>query len=354
MDYCRFHETMCVVNKPRANLDLVHCSSNGISSKSLIVSNAGNCCQGWSSEGKRARKAHPSQHAWACWVTQRKELALSGEEDMFFQECMPLWDISSCLLQPLESSHHVVHAILGPALLGWPTSRNRVLSAGLSLQSLVWLGPTKPADIADDFAAVFERLTMLTGAVFFQEDDSVRNDWCRGKLAKKHFHGEIPSGHKLLRKILTPGQQQRLEAYQNLQAEFQALDGTFICDLDHWPNSPGPDHGPMFPVLLRHGTIFDCNTGKFAMNMDRFLSLGFHMSRKRNRFNWPLSEFVLSLSDKDAEELSGNCQSVPTILAWQLYVFCNTARKEPTHVIRPPAQIPNHQAWEEADEDQLG
>ena len=153
---------------------------------------------------------------------------------------------------------------------------------------------------------------------------------------KKGFHGCCQeSGHKLFRKVLTPGQLQRLEKYQELKDQHQAMDGTFFCDLDHWPSSPGPDFGPMFPVLLRHGAILELSAGKFAMNMDRFASLGFHVDAKFNpRFTWPLSDFVARLPEKGIKQLSGNCQSIPAILAWQLYVFCNSARKYPRHVCR--------------------
>ena len=347
-DFCLKHGTNCVVNRPRTDLNLCN-RPQGIFSGSLIVGNAGNCCQGWSAEGKRARKAHSSQHAWNSWLAQRRELALRSEEDMSFQECTELWDVEGCLVKPLEDSHTVVHTTVGPSTLGWPTSRNRLLSAGLSSNSLVWLGPTGADAVKQDFEAVFARSCMLTGSVFCQEDDAERAEWYERKLKQKCFFGsKLPEGEKLMRKILTPGQLQRLEAYGKLRPEHQALDGTFICDLDHWPNSPGPDFGPMFPVLLRHGTILDMNTGKFAMNLDRFLALGFQMSKTLNhRFEWPLARYVLSASDRELQGLTGNCQSVPAILAWQLYVFCNTARLEPRYVTRQPSPSESQDGDEE-------
>ena len=102
-DFCLKHGTNCVVNRPRTDLNLCN-RPQGIFSGSLIVGNAGNCCQGWSSEGKRARKAHSSQHAWNSWLAQRRELALRSEEDMFFQECTEVWDVEGCLVKPLEDS----------------------------------------------------------------------------------------------------------------------------------------------------------------------------------------------------------------------------------------------------------
>lgn len=182
-DFCLKHGAPCVVNKPRMELNLCR-RRPGICSGSLIIGNAGNCCQGWSSEGKRARQTHGSQHAWFSWVTQRRELALRAEEDMFFQECTPLWDVQGCLVKPLKDSHTVIHAIVGPSTLGWPTSRDRLLSVGLSFKSLVWLGPTDPVEVKKEFEAVFARSCMLNGSIFFQEDNAVRTAWYEDKLKK--------------------------------------------------------------------------------------------------------------------------------------------------------------------------
>lgn len=119
-----------------------------------------------------------------------------------------------------------------------------------------------------------------------------------------------------------------MEKYQQLQKELAGIDGTFICDLDHWPDSPGPQCGPYFPTLLRHGTIIDLNSGKIAMASDRLLSLGFHVGDVSSCFAWPLADFVLDNSDRVVKSFSGNCQALPAILAWQLYVFCHTVRRE--------------------------
>ena len=331
-DWCLVHEQFCVVNRPRSHLNEVA----GFSDECLVIANAGNCCQGWSAEGKRARGSHSSQHALATWVCQRKALAASGEEDMFFQECTPLFDSQSCLAEPLEETHKIIETCVGPSLLGWPTSRDRRLCAGLSLRSLVWVGPEDPDELTRQFEQLFARCCILNGSVFFQEDKQATQDWCLAKLKQRQFFGPPPSGHRLWRKILPPGQFQRLEAYQARMASGAALDGTYICDLDHWPDSPGPTAGPFFPVLLRHGTIVDLNNMRVAMGKDRFLSLGFHMTTDVSpRFFWPIAPYVLTLPDRHIHSLSGNCQSLPAIMAWQLYVFANTVRREVPHVGRP-------------------
>ena len=324
------HDRQCLVNPPRDTLPRPG---------ALIIANAGNCCQGWSQEGKRARGAHASQHALACWVCQRRELAKQRQEDLFFQECTPHFDLQTLLTEPLADSHLIVSVITGPRLLGWPAARDRLLSAGLNMQTLVWLGPP-PGQVQEHFEKLWARRPMLTGAVFLQEGQVRQTGWLLTQMTKKGHYGEVrklafqsPPNRRLFRYVLTPGQLQRLEKYKALEKEGAGMDGTYLCDLEHWPMSPGPACGPMFPCLLTHGTILDMNSGKFAMPRDRCLSLGFHASdmpevTQNERFFWPLGPYVMGQDERVIKQQTGNCQAIPVILAWYLYVFAHTCRRE--------------------------
>ena len=174
--HCLVHNKPCVVNKPRDALPLPG---------ALVIANAGNCCQGWSQEGKRARGAHHSQLALATWVCQRHALAQTQQEDMFFQECTPLFDADTFLVNPLKETHHCVRVVAGPKLLGWPTARDRLLSAGLSLKSLQWVGPETQEGIQEEFDLMFARCPRLNGSVFLQEGVAVREQWARDQVRKK-------------------------------------------------------------------------------------------------------------------------------------------------------------------------
>ncbi|CAE7251503.1 unnamed protein product [Symbiodinium sp. CCMP2456] len=319
--YCLVHDKHCVVNKPRCTLR---------NPESLVIANAGNCCQGWSSEGKRARGAHLSQVPLAMWVCQRKALAANGQEDMFFQECTPLFDIQEHLISPLESTHHVVQVVAGPRLLGWPASRDRRLSAGLSLESLVWVGPTTAEAIQADFESLFARRPQLNGSIFLQEDEGLVADWCSEQMQRRScFFDQVPQGKHLLRAVLPPGQLQRAEQYDAEKSKHAGLDGTMFCDVEHWLHSPGPDCGPMLPCLLTHGTILELSRYRFVMPSERFLSLGFHsIAGLSDTYAWPLADFVLAQSERTVKHQAGNSQSLPAILAWHCYVLCNTIRRE--------------------------
>ena len=272
-------------------------------------------------------------HPLAVWTVQRRELALRRQESMFFQENVPNFDVDYCLKDPLQDTHHIIHVCTGPRLFGWPASRHRLLTAGLSKQELLWLGPSTLQEVQAEFDEMFGRQCHLTGSVFFQADAAEVQSWAEG-LAQKRMRGNSKpvalSGAGLLKACLTPGQLQRLEAYKKIKLERCALDGTYLVDVDHWPHSPGPASGPNFPTLLRHGCIIDLNKPeRVAQNSDRFLSLGFPVAAAATtRYHWPLQDVVFSCPDRAVKSFSGNCQSLPAILAWIVYVWCNTARRE--------------------------
>ncbi|CAE7253617.1 unnamed protein product [Symbiodinium sp. CCMP2592] len=321
--HCLVHKKNCIVNKPRDTLP---------NPGALVIAHAGNCCQAWSQEGKRARASHESQVPLAAWVASRKHLCQAGEEDMFFEECTPLFDVEECLREPLRDTHRIIKVVTGPRLMGWPTSRERLLSAGLSLRSLVWVGPQTDEGVQDEFERLFARSPRVNGSIFLQEDEADVQRWLRLQLQKRsHYPETMPQGEGLFQMLLAPGHLQRLEAYEAFRAEHAGLDGTFFCDLDHWPHSPGPDYGPMMPCLLTHGSILEMSRARFVTPSERFLSLGFHAVRRATeRFCWDLGPYVLGQADRHTKSQSGNSQSLPVILAWNLYVFCNTVKRETT------------------------
>ena len=322
---CFMHNKLCQVHRPREELQ---------NPAALVVNSAGTCCQAWSPEGGRLRHAHDSMHPLAIWLTQRRELAQQQQESMFFQENVPSFDVHKCIVKPLEDTHDVLYVHTGPRTFGWPANRHRLLTAGLSRQELVWVGPDTQEGIQQQFDSMFSRRCLLTGSIFFQASQDDIASWAQ-ELADKRFRGNsqpLPtSGRGMLTACLSPGQLQRLEAYKKVYLQRCALDGTMLADLDHRPDSPGPAAGPNFPTLLRHGCIVDLNRPeRIAQNVDRWLSLGFPVADSAmTRYTWPLKDFVFSFPDRVQKSFSGNCQSLPAILAWTVYVWCNVVRRDP-------------------------
>ena len=331
--YCVKHDQDCTVHKGRGSLS--DCYRH-----SLVVNSAGNCCQAWSQEGKRAGAGHGSMHALNVWIAVRRELARQGQESIFFQECTPLFQLHRCLVAPLQSTHHMVYATTGPRLHGWPAARERKLSAGLSLRELVWVGPSSPEAIQEEFDCLFGRRCEVSGKVFFQaREEDVRQMIDKVMRKRMRVSHEVPlTGPRMWAQVLTPAQMSRVREYEGLRDDRSGLDGCFIADVDHWPNSPGPACGAHFPTLLRHGTILEFSTGRIAMPQDRWLSLGFNVRPDLcpGHHVWPAASFVGALSSRVQHCLSGNSQSLPAILAWKLYVFANTVRRETPTPCAPP------------------
>ena len=311
---------------------------------------------GWSAVGKRSKHAHQSQHAFFVWLAQRRELARRGQEDLFFQECTPDFDADNCIAERLHQTHFVTHAVIGPRLLGWPTSRDRRLSCGLSLQTLVWTGPQSAQEVQRDFEHFFQRRCSpnITGSIFFQASDDVVREWVQRKMQSRARVPEqeaVPvRGKEMFMLVLTPAQLQRLEHYGKLFQDSSSLGGTMIADLDHWPNS-GASHGPTWPCMLKHGTIVDLGACRIGMNVDRLLALGFPVQECGNSsYCWPLEEYMRGVSHRVGQAMTGNSQSLPAILAWYLYVFCHTCRRE--HCTVQPSLCSEANESPDADDDE--
>ena len=307
---CFMHNKLCQVHRPREELQ---------NPAALVVNSAGTCCQAWSPEGGRSRHAHDSMHPLAIWLTQRRELAQQQQESMFFQENAPSFDVRKCIVKPLEDTHDVLYVHTGPRTFGWPANRHRLLTAGLSRQELVWVGPDTQEGIQQQFDSMFSRRCLLTGSIFFQASQDDIASWAQ-ELADKRFRGNsqpLPtSGRGMLTACLSPGQLQRLEAYKKVYLQRCALDGTMLADLDHWPDSPGPAAGPNFPTLLRHGCIVDLNRPeRIAQNVDRWLSWASQLRILLRQDTRGLSKTLFSPSQTECRKASQAIAN-PCLQSW--------------------------------------
>ena len=272
--HCEAHCQLCIVNRPRSSYDQAPYHSLGLCSRSLVVNNAGNCCQGWSAEGKRATKAHVSRHPLAAWP----EEALSpwrGRRFFFSGVHTAVW----CWWMLETTSGRVilgcgcgyrarwfgVARFSGKAVVSRPVAWNTHMGGAKRTPKRYRLTsiPSLRSDVS------FQEMCS-SGQVKSRKDDGVPRFW-----KTEDSSGKPQGATSSSESFVSPGQLQRLEKYQQLQKELAGIDGTFICDLDHWPDSPGPQCGPYFPTLLRHGTIIDLNSGKMQWPVTGFCLLDF-------------------------------------------------------------------------------
>ena len=99
-------------------------------------------------------------------MTERKIRAEREEESMFFEECTAKYPCREKLAMPLAATHKVISVQANPSSQGFPESRPRNLSAGLSLWDLVWAGPDSAEAIQADFDSIFSTTMELDGDIF--------------------------------------------------------------------------------------------------------------------------------------------------------------------------------------------
>ena len=307
----------------------------------LILNSAGTVCKDWSSVGVRSGFSGKSERTHATWLGERSVQAGNGSEDMFFSECTKLYDFIQKLAKPLQRTHTVIAVKIGPDIFGHPTRRTRNLAAGLSQKTLIWIGPPQ-AEIQDHFESIFARKTLLTGAAYFRASPEALRQFAQKAMMKRGLRLDVDelldlptTGMEFLDTFLPPGAHQRLEAYEQQRESLQGMDGTYIVDLEQWPQSKAGAGGPYFPSQLTHGSVLDVNTMKYALGTDHLAANGFHTDSGISRdYRSLLAPILQGLSSHEQKELSGNGQSLPAIAAWFLYVFCHTVR-------RPQLTLPN-------------
>ena len=277
---------------------------------------------------------------------------------MSFTECTKLYKAASKLAKPLERSHMVISVRTGPELHGHPTRRTRSLSVCLSRKTMIWVGPPTH-QVQDHFDSIFARSTALTGSVYFLASDEKVREHAKHAQRKRGLSLDDDEmnelqGMDLLDTFLPMGAHQRLEAYNLLRDKLQAFDGTYIVDLEQWPNSRAGAAGPYFPSQLTHGSIINVDTMKYAVGSDHLSANGFHMyETTSDNSTSKMAPILARLSGCEQKSLSGNGQSLPAIAAWFLYVFCHSVRKPKVSLIKMPATEESWSGDEESFTDEI-
>lgn len=283
-----------------------------------------------------------------------------NSEDRFFAECTRLYNAKAKLEDPLRKTHKVVFVHAGPELLGHPSRRPRSLTAGLSLRSLIWIGPQDPEQVQLHFNSLFARSIELTGCVYFKASPDALRRFAQAAMKRRRgvcLDGAVmqkmnTTGRDFLESFFPPGGLQRLEMYLSRQAELQGLDGTYIVDTEQWATSKAAAAGPMFPTQLTHGTIVNCDDFRLALGTDHLSANGFALYPEFTRdVCSSMAPILLELSDNEQKELSGNGQNLPAILAWFMYVFSHTLRRPTLELMSEPSAMHSHGCGEEAGVD---
>ena len=106
---------------------------------------------------------------------------------------------------------------------------------------LQWVGPKDDETIQQEFEALFNRSTELSGDCFFAaEEELVQQDLAK-RFDKRGLvfdasDGQTSKDHLL--QALPPGAVQRFEAYEKVARERDSSgNSAFICDVQQWPSN---------------------------------------------------------------------------------------------------------------------
>ncbi|CAE7776435.1 unnamed protein product [Symbiodinium sp. CCMP2592] len=318
--------------------------------KPLAMTAAGLVCTDYSVLGKQRRGAGVNEWAHHLWHVDRLRAAELGAESCFFSECAALYPVEQKQAEAMAVTHHVVFVRCSPHDLGFPVRRRRTFSAGLCREEFVWCGPTDPSDVQELWDTLFKTSCVLTGDAFLAASESEVQAWMEARLkSRKH---QMPPGceacsvESLLGLIVAPGAVARKRKYDALREDRMALDGTYLCDLDHNPGF-GPLAGPLFPAMDTHPNIFSYRKERLALPLECFAAQGLDMfpSLSGDRGPSPLKPILASLPDPAAKLLVGNSIHVPSFLCWMVFVLGNCCRR--SEITGPPSAFPQSSTAED-------
>lgn len=300
----------------------------------LFVHTSGMSCEGWSSVGDQLQFGDRTELINAIFVAERRRRAEDGDEDIFFGECTPRFDVHKKLVQPLADTHDIYWLVTGPECFGWPCRRERMFCVGINKKRIVWAGPT---DYRADFMQKYYRAAQVRGDIFMCAPDEQVHSYY-SQLAKAQGH-DIPPEiiaktdmTTLLPLLVSAGKYQIFREYVELKPLHQSMGGVFLADICQHPNTAS-SCGPTFPTQLKHGLICTIQGRhdeevRFATGMEHLGAQGYHLfpeTSGNNGFSKMLPIF-LQLTHPDQKSISGNGMHLAPLSAWMLYTLSNILR----------------------------
>jgi hypothetical protein len=293
------------------------------------------------------------------WTRSGSRQGLSHEEIKTYDTAMCEWEGGFYDLAFIEESYdmpaahfsermravgHVLHVKVGDERLGLPVSRPRFYGACLSGDSLIWLGP-REEDCTEHFLSFFERTCQFSAADFVGLDSDANRFAALNAMSKRwglEYAPEVP-----LKDILSSSASRHLLACKQLMAsgkKIGALPGV-AADV-----SQSPQHrhraGPFLPSLQISSQIVSLDphggdadklyTANELAFLHGFPSLEFCPAKYKNCLNYQLS----SKSPGHQARALGNGQSIVVTVAWILYVFSHTIRRDVVEGFMPPTLAP--------------
>ena len=287
---------------------------------------AGTACQAFSPFGLR-KQCQDSRHLpWIVWTEEhvaRHTHIVGFENSAHF----PL----NLHLEKFAATHGTVALKLGPEDLGWPVCRRRLYVCSWSLQKMVWVGPTPPDQIMQDFTDLFCRKLVLDGDVFLSDSQQAHQKRLQELAATQCLHVQ-PDGdmHGTLnpRDVLSPSSQRHFDMYLDLYKRHcdmvaqdpHQLQG-FIADLQQNPQQRSVARS-LLPALTTSVLRYSFSAGQYFTDKELYQAHGWPALDESMPFS------LESLTSGARQKLLGNGMHLHVVGAFFAYVLSHLATRE--------------------------
>jgi hypothetical protein len=154
---------------------------------------------------------------------------------------------------------------IGPDVLGWPLSRPRKFGALFKVATVYFIGS------AAEFLSIFLCSCELYADAFFQAPE-IESSLCMVQRARARGYTVTENTGVSLEMLLTPSMMDRLSDYDAIRPARQALNGTFVCDLEQ--NSDFANSGGFLPSTPTHGTLYNFKDNRIMIGKELLAAMG--------------------------------------------------------------------------------
>ena len=220
-----------------------------------------------------------------------------------------------------------MHSInIEPTDLSFPIRRRRSFSIGVSLATMVWVGPSSDAYLQGEFRDTLRRTVELSGDVFFAASALVVQGFVETR-AKRRKVG-LPESYKgvpmseFLHLMVSRTAVERKEIYDSLHDEMGGLGGAFVVDLEQSAHASTP--GAIAPSMKTHSEHYSYESKRLAIDEEYLLMQGVdaHPRFRGSRGESPPGGFL--------QGLGLELQRLP-LLGWQWHPRPSLCRVAPLH-----------------------
>ena len=293
---------------------------------SMSVHFGSTVCSGHSALGCRSGLGHRSQRSHAQWISERKALATTSDEDVFFHENRPEYPVQAQMRDPLKETHEVLSIITDPLMFAKPVSRKRRMSCGINRQKWKYIGPQ---DVQAAFEKLFRRRVCADGTIFLTASDDRLVEVYKQIGAKRHvFFEDGLQPSDMFPFILTAHERKRRRSYLQ-QASLQGCEDVGCYDVSQNSRGGNRKDWKRVPCVIPHSVIVSEVRKGMMMGEELVQTLGVAVHDDASVLP-AYSRSLRNFGHRDMITLAGGAFDVEVYASFVFFVLCNIAPVEAT------------------------